>query len=175
MAIPQREGLDAFMSAMSVLSTSMNLLDDSNPCDIDEQGFTCMDLREAVGMMNDVVAQRRNETFNQYNGDAIAGYPMLYNSIMEDMKEAIRTNFTAPNGRTLRFVHMFNNLIVEQTITALKTTAPERMVPLMETIRNVLVDELDQRDNVELDSVKYHLTQHALRQKNKQRLADMRG
>lgn len=160
---------DTFVSAMAEMRTMLINLDISNSGDTGERGYTCFDLIDALEVARMAVLVRANDNPNQYTSDADHGYPMLYNSIMEDIKEAIRINHRAEDGRTQQFVTMFNNLVVEKMMIALRALGPSDMAMAVEQIVSGEKAAVFAND-VPMDEVLFQNAQEVLRAHNKQRL-----
>lgn len=100
----------------------------------DPRSYTFHDLIEALTIVNDVVAARSKEPADQYNADREQGYAQLFDSIQEEIKEAIKMYFSVPGARSARFIPMFNSLVVEKIVECLKQADPKEMKKLCDVI-----------------------------------------
>ena len=145
---------DKMVSLVSDIRKIMSSISMVEPEDAanDLRAFTFIDLIEALNTTEEVIADRlsdeggmvdipssRTKPKKQQNiaakgaewkGDDKKEYERLFTSIGEQVKDTIRNYFTIPRGEgetsvLPRFVHSYNQLVVDKLIEALKTMGPE--------------------------------------------------
>lgn len=131
----QKKNKETIVSLVAETRRIMKGLDMANGMDLeDPRSYSFFDLIEALDIVKEVVVSRAKEPSNQYTNDHENGHSQLFDSIQEEVKEAVKAYFYVPGQKSTRFIHLFNSLIVEKIIDALREGGIENVAPLARRI-----------------------------------------
>lgn len=105
--------------------------------------YSFLDLIEGTEIVKEVVLARLKETPDQYNGDNEQNYRILFHSIEQEAKEAIKSYFRMPGSKSHKFVTLFNSLVVEKIMETLQAAgidnAKQTIVAIEKDIKDIVL------------------------------------
>lgn len=118
---------------------------------LDSRSYTSLDLIEALDITQRIIFERLNhsDSVDEWKNDHKRRYSALWTSIKKQVIETLTTHFVDKNKKLLRFVHTFNNLIVERMILMFQHLEPSGTLSLGEFLFmefRAVVEELDSED-----------------------------
>lgn len=136
------EKLVSLVTDIRKIMSSLSMVD-IDAAASDPRAFSFLDLIEALNTTEEVIRDRLSSeggtlssgkqiaaNGKEWKGDDKQDYQRLFASIGDQVKETIRNVFTIPHGEgetsvLPRFVHTFNQLVVDKLMESLKTLGPE--------------------------------------------------
>ena len=113
---------------------------------LDELGsakeYSFLDLIEGTEIVKEVVIARLKEDPDQYNNDRLQDYRILFHSIEQEAKEAIKSYFRMPGHKSHKFVTLFNSLVTEKIVETLKASGYGNAKDTMEFIAKDVKDTI---------------------------------
>ena len=130
---------------------------------LDSRSFSSMDVIEAINITRSIIKTRLTYgSLVEWRKDDQNEYLNLFNSIAEEIKLAITFLFsTDDRKRTARFVHTFNNLIVERIVQMCKVIGPTGTVSLIDPLIDQFIIEFQKHDEfTSIDAAQQSLQQY---------------
>lgn len=139
----------------------------------DPRAFTCIDVCEALRMMDDVITARLSEELDDWKpGKNVEKHSSLFCSIKEQVKTTIELAFNLGGRKPPRFVYTFNQLFIERYMQWLKLIGPSgalEMSPIIVLQLIHYIEELDEEAQPSIDVAKKSLysMRHALNEEHR--------
>lgn len=143
----------------------------------DNRSFTSLDVAQSMEVVKTVIDKRlAGDNLVLWRRDDQNEYVNLFNSICEEIKLSVTTLFIVDQRRPPRFVHTFNNLVVERIVQICKVIGPSGSKSLLEPLTDQFmkdfysVDDFTSVEEAQQTLQKYRREVMVKRRKFKNRL-----
>lgn len=133
------EKITALRTDVTQIARALCMIEAHQP--IDDRVYTIQDLLDAVDTTADVIHSRLQEgMYLEWKNDNKQEYVALFNSISSQVSETLSLHFKNEDGKSLRFVHSFNILIVRRLFIMFRLLGPSST----NSLAPALLDEIKQ-------------------------------
>jgi hypothetical protein len=133
------EKISALRNDITQIARALCMIEAHQP--LDNRSFTLQDLLDAVDMTKQVIESRLEEgMYKEWKNDHKQEYAALFNSISTQVSETLSLHFKNEDGKSLRFVHSFNILIVRRLFIMFRLLGPSST----HSLAPALLDEIKQ-------------------------------
>lgn len=96
--------------------------------------YSFLDIIEANNIVKDVILARLKDGKDNYAAGSTANERILLHSIQEEAKDAVKSYFRMPGHKSLKFVQLYNQLVVEKIIDTLQAAGMDNAKQTIEAI-----------------------------------------